>query len=101
MAVFYIGTYDIVDPEQFKKYPPLVMALLPKHGGVVLASDTNAFVVEGTKKTMNAIIRFPSRDAALALYNDPDYQEAKRIRQASTSNVSMVIVEEFVMPPRG
>jgi hypothetical protein len=29
MAVYYIGTYDIVDPEQFKKYPPLVMALLP------------------------------------------------------------------------
>jgi hypothetical protein len=42
MAVFYIGTYDIVDPEEFKKYPPLVMALLPKYGGVVLASDTGA-----------------------------------------------------------
>lgn len=48
MAVFYIGTYDIVDPEEFKKYPPLVMALLPKYGGVVLASDTEAFVVEGS-----------------------------------------------------
>ncbi len=101
MAVFYIGTYDIVDPEEFKKYPPLVMALLPKHGGEILASDTQAFVVEGTAKTMNAIIRFPSKEAALGLYNDPDYREAKRIRQASTSNVSMVIVEEFRAPPRG
>jgi uncharacterized protein (DUF1330 family) len=44
---------------------------------------------------MNAIIRFPSKDAALGLYNDPAYQEAKRIRQASTKNVSMVLVEEF------
>ena len=59
MAVFYIGRYDIVDPDQFQKYPPLVMALLPKYGGVVLASDTKAFVVEGTPRTMNAIIRFP------------------------------------------
>jgi uncharacterized protein (DUF1330 family) len=57
---------------------------------VVLASDTNAFVVEGTTRTMNAIIRFPSKEAALGLYNDPDYQEAKRIRQASTNNISMV-----------
>ena len=95
MAVFYIGTYDIVDPEQFKKYPPLVMALLPKYGGVVLASDTQAFVVEGTGRTMNAIIRFPSKEAALGLYNDPDYQEAKRIRQASTKNISMVIAQEI------
>ena len=95
MAVFYIGTYDIVDPEAFKKYPPLVLALLPKYGGLVLASDTAGVVVEGTGRTMNAIIRFPSKEAALGLYNDPAYQEAKRIRQASTTNISMVLVEEF------
>jgi len=95
MAVFYIGSYDIVDPNEFQKYPPLVIALLPKYGGVVLASDTAGHLVEGTKRTMNAITRFPSKEAALGLYNDPDYQEAKRIRQASTKNVSMVIVDEF------
>jgi uncharacterized protein (DUF1330 family) len=95
MAVFYIGSYDIVDPSEFQKYPPVVLALLPKYGGVVLASDTDAFLVEGTKRTMNAIIRFPSRDAALGLYNDPAYQDAKRIRQASTRNISMVLVDEF------
>lgn len=95
MAVYYIGTYDIDDPTEFQKYPPLVLALLPKYGGEVLASDTAAFLVEGTARTMNAIIRFPSKAAALGLYNDPDYQAAKRIRQSSTSNISMVLVEEF------
>jgi uncharacterized protein (DUF1330 family) len=95
MAVYYIGSYDIVDAGEFQKYPPVVLALLPKYGGTVLASDTSAYLVEGSKRTMNAIIRFPSREAALGLYNDPDYQEAKRIRQASTRNVSMVLVEEF------
>ena len=95
MAVFYIGSYDIIDPDEFKKYPPVVMALLPKYGGVVLASDTAASFVEGTARSMNAIIRFPSKEAALGLYNDPAYQEAKRVRQASTKNISMVLVEEF------
>jgi uncharacterized protein (DUF1330 family) len=95
MAVFYIGSYDIVDPNEFQKYPPLVMALLPKYGGVVLASDTSGCLVEGTARTMNAIIRFPSTDAALGLYNDAAYEVAKRIRQASTTNVSMVLVEEY------
>ena len=95
MAVFYIGSYDIVDPDEFQKYPPLVMALLPKYGGEVLASDTAGFLVEGTARTMNAIIRFPSQEAALGLYNDPAYQEAKRIRQASTKNISMVLVNEL------
>ena len=84
MATFYIGTYDIVDPKEFQKYPSIVLALLPKYGGQVLASDTAGLLVEGSMRTMNAIIRFPSKEAALGLYNDPDYQEAKRIRQAST-----------------
>ena len=95
MAIFYIGSYDVIDPNEFQKYPPLVMALLPKYGGEVLASDLSAVLVEGTARTMNAIIKFPSKAAALGLYNDPDYQEAKRIRQASTKNVSMVLVDEF------
>jgi uncharacterized protein (DUF1330 family) len=100
MAAFYIGTYDIVNPAEFQKYPPLVLALLPKYGGVVLASDTAALLVEGTARTMNAIIRFPSKQHALDLYNDPAYQEAKRIRQSATANVSMVLVEEFTPPAR-
>ena len=95
MAALYIGSYDIVDPGEFQKYPPLVLSLLPRYGGEVLASDTAGVLVEGTLRTMNAVIRFPSKDAALALYNDPDYQEAKRIRQASTRSISMVLVEEF------
>ena len=33
MAAFYIGSYDIVDPKEFQKYPPIVLALLPKYGG--------------------------------------------------------------------
>lgn len=44
---------------------------------------------------MNAIIRFPSKEAGLGLYNDPDYQEVKRIRQASTRNISMVLAQEI------
>ena len=60
-------SYDIVDPAQFEKYPPIVLSLLPKYGGEVLASDTSAFALEGTARTMNAIIRVPSKEAALGL----------------------------------
>jgi uncharacterized protein (DUF1330 family)/catechol 2,3-dioxygenase-like lactoylglutathione lyase family enzyme len=94
-CVYYIGTYDITDPALFQQYPPRVLALLPRYGGEVLASDVRGSLVEGTARTMNAIIRFPSKEAALGLYNDPDYQEAKRIRQRSTTNITMVVVDSF------
>ncbi|HEU5050752.1 MAG TPA: DUF1330 domain-containing protein [Gemmatimonadales bacterium] len=93
MPVYYIGSYDIDDPGAYEAYAPVVMALLPKYGGQLLAADTAAYAVEGRPRTMNAIIRFPSREAALGLYNDPDYQEAKRLRQRSTRNITMVLVE--------
>ena len=99
--VYYIGSYDIVDAERFAEYPPQVLALLPKYGGEVLTSDTSAFGVEGSARTMNAVIRFPSREAALGLYNDPEYQEAKRLRQSSTRNITMLLAEEFRAPSPG
>jgi uncharacterized protein (DUF1330 family) len=93
MSVYYIGSYDIDDPEAYAAYAPVVLALLPRYGGTVLASDTAGYAVEGRPRTMNAIIRFPSREAALGLYDDPEYQVAKRIRQGSTSNITMVLVD--------
>ena len=96
MSVYYIGSYDIVNMEEFQNYPPKVLALLAKYKGEVLASDVEAVVVEGKAKTMNAIVKFPSMEAALGFYNDREYQEKIRpIRINSTANCTMVLVKEF------
>ena len=95
-AVYYIGTYDINNMEDFKNYPPKVAQILTKYGGEVLASDVEAVTLEGKARTMNAIVKFPSMEAAQGMYNDPEYQEhIKPIRQRSTSNCTMVLVKEF------
>lgn len=96
MPVYYIGTYDIINMDEFSKYPPRVIAILPRYGGEVLASDIEAVSLEGTAKTMNAIIKFPSLEAALNCYNDPEYQrEVKQIRLNHTKNCTMVLVKQF------
>ena len=95
MSVYYIGNYDIHDRVAFAAYPAGVLALLPEYGGRVLASDTEPRLVEGTARSIHAIIEFPSAAAALALYAAPAYQPLKQLRQASTHNVSMVLVRPF------
>ena len=95
MPVYYMNSYDIINADEYQKYGPLAIPLIMKYGGEVLAADTDAVAVEGTAKNMNAIIRFPSEDAALNCYNDPEYQEVKKIRLNSTSNCSMVLVKHF------
>jgi uncharacterized protein (DUF1330 family) len=95
MAVYYINSYDIVDVEEFQKYPPKVRPLLMKYGAEVIASDTQAICLEGEARTMNAIIKFPSEEAALECYKDPEYEIIKQIRINSTKNCTMVLVKEF------
>jgi len=93
MSVYYINSYDIVDPEEFKKYGPLAIQLIQKYGGEVLASDLQGQAIEGHPRMMNAIIKFPSEQAALSCYNDPEYGEVKKIRLRSASNITMVLVK--------
>ncbi len=95
MTVYYINSYDIENIEEFEKYPPAASLLIQKYGGVVLVADTAAIAIEGTARTMNAIIRFPSREAALSCYNDPEYQEIRKIRINSTKNCTMVLAKQI------
>ena len=95
MPVYYMNSYDIIDTEQYQKYAPLATAIIMKYGGEVLAADTTGIAVEGKARNMNAIVRFPSEEAALDCYNDLEYQQVKKIRINSTSNCTMVIVKHL------
>lgn len=97
MAVYFMNSYDIVDEQEFSKYAPLVIPLLKKYGAEVVAADTEGIAIEGKPRKMNAIIRFPSVDAALKCYQDPEYQPMKAIRTGSTTNSTLVLVKEFEM----
>lgn len=95
MVVYLINSYDILKMEEFKNYPPKVRPLLLKYGAEVLASDIEGKAIEGIPKKMNAIIKFPSEEAAFNCYNDSAYKEIKKIRINSTKYSTMVIVKQF------
>jgi len=79
MAVLIINSYNIEDLELFESYPTLVAQILPRYGAKVLASDLQGKALEGKLITMNAVIEFPSEEAVLNCYNDPDYKKAKKL----------------------
>ncbi len=93
MSVYYIISYDIRDMVKFRKYPPLATELIQKHGGEVLAADLDALALEGVAKQMNALVKFPSVEQALACYHDPAYQEVAQIRFDSTVNCTLVLAK--------
>ena len=95
MNVYYMISYDIDNMEEYQKYPPLAIPLINKYGGEVIISDTEAMVIEGKSKMMNALVMFPSREQALACYNDAEYKEVSKLRINSTSNTTMVLAKEL------
>jgi uncharacterized protein (DUF1330 family) len=95
MAVYVVNAYDINDFETFKEYPPRVAPLLKKYGAKLLAMETNPKTLEGKPRTMNAIVEFPSEDAVYNFYNDTEYQSFIHLRLDSTSNCTMIILQQF------
>ena len=93
MRAYYIISYDIEDMKTFQQYPPQAVPLINEFGGEVLVSDTEASAVEGKAKQMNAIVMFPSKEAALACYHDPRYREVMKLRIKSTTNRCLVLAE--------
>jgi len=93
--VYVVNSYDIHDFETYSGYPERVRPLLAAYGAKVIAMDTHARVLEGKARTMNAVIEFPSEEAVLKFYNDPNYQSFIHLRHHSTSNTSMIIIDKF------
>ena len=95
MPVYVVNAYDVHDFEKFKDYPSRVAPLLQKHGAKLLAMETNPKALEGTPRTMNAIVEFDSEQAVHNFYNDPEYQSFIHLRHDSTSNCTMIILNQF------
>ncbi len=95
MAVYLVTSCDITDPEKYAPYVPNVMPLLDRHGAEVIAADRNAITIDGEKRDLTVIIKFPSPEVAGEFSADPEYQPWKEIRLASTTNRATIMVGEF------
>lgn len=98
MAVYFIVSYDIDDPQGYQAYVPGVVALLQKHGAEILVADYEATAIEGQASGVNVVLRFDSEEAAMNWYNDPDYGPVKQIRLDTTSNGTAILAKEFIPP---
>ena len=94
---YWIVRVDIADPEQYKKYIAANAAPLRKHGARFLVRAGTYEAVEGTSRARNAVIEFPTYQAALDCWRSPEYQEAIKLR-TPVSTADLVIIEGYEGP---
>lgn len=97
--VFVLGSYDIVDPAGYEGYVPGVLPLLQKHGAEVLVADFDAQAIEGEKRSVYCVLKFPSEEAALRWYHDPAYAGVRQIRVRSSAHGCFTLVKAFAPQP--
>jgi uncharacterized protein (DUF1330 family) len=94
---YWIVRVDIADPEGYKKYIAANAAPFRKWGARFLARAGRHEVAEGTARSRNAVIEFPSYQAALDCWRSAEYQEAMKLR-TPISTADLVIIEGYEGP---
>ena len=94
---YWIVRVDITDPEQYKKYIAANAAPFKKWGARFLARAGQYETVEGTSRARNAVIEFPSYQAALDCWRSPEYQAAMKLR-TPVSTADIVVIEGYDGP---
>ena len=99
MAAYFVWHNRVRNAEKMQEYISKVIATLAPYNFEVVVLDEESQVVEGKVPGPRTIVfKFDSRDAAMAWYNSPAYQEVLPLRLAATEGFC-VLVDGFV-PPR-
>lgn len=97
---YWIVRVDITDQEQYKAYVAANAEPLRKHGARFLVRAGRFENTEGASRARNAVIEFPTYQAALDCWKSPEYQRAIKLRQ-SVSTIDLIVIEGYEGPQPG
>ena len=94
---YWIVRVDISDQEQYAKYIAANAQPLKEHGARFLVRGGAFENPEGTSRSRNAVIEFPTYKAAADCWKSSEYQAAIKHR-APVSTIDLVIIEGYEGP---
>ena len=94
---YWIVRVDVRDQEQYKAYIAANAEPLRKYGARFLVRGGQFENVEGGSRTRNAVIEFPTYQAALDCWKSPGYQAAIKLRK-DVSTIDLIVIEGYEGP---
>ncbi|MCU0942730.1 MAG: DUF1330 domain-containing protein [Hydrogenophaga sp.] len=94
---YWIARVDVADVERYKAYVAANAEPLHAYGARFLVRGGRFECVEGSSRTRNVVIEFPSYEAALACYRSPGYQAAVALR-TPVSVIDLIVIEGYDGP---
>jgi uncharacterized protein (DUF1330 family) len=94
---YWVGRVDVKSDEGYKPYAAANPAIFKKFGARLLVRGGPFESVEGTPRSRNVVIEFPSYQAALDCYNSPEYQANIKVRKAH-AEADIIVIEGYDGP---
>ncbi len=91
---YWIVRVDIADQEKYKAYIAANAAPLKQYGARFLVRGGKYEPVEGGSRTRNAVIEFPTYQAAIDCWKSPGYQAAIKLRR-NVSTIDLIVIEGY------
>ena len=88
---YWVVRLDVTDEDTFKRYQALVGGATGKFGARYLIRGGPHRAVEGTSRSRNVVVEFPSYQAALDCYNSAEYAEPLAIRKQAAETDVLII----------
>jgi len=88
---YIIGHVTVTNPDTYPEYVRRNTPILERLGARFIVRGGQGEVVEGQAHARHVVIEFPSYEAALNAYHDPDYQDVAEIRKASGESAIIVV----------
>ena len=89
---YVIAHATVTDPEKWAAYVAKSKIALDKYEGKPIVRGGRCETVEGTGSARNAVLEFPSYEAALGYAKSEEYAAAKILRQGA-GHLDMTVVE--------
>jgi uncharacterized protein (DUF1330 family) len=94
---YWIARVDVRDDAVYAKYRDANAIAFKKYGARFIIRGGKFESPEGTARSRNVVIEFPSYQAALDCWNSPEYKHAISIR-APVAEADIVIIEGYEGP---
>jgi uncharacterized protein (DUF1330 family) len=94
---YWIGRVDVTDPDAYKSYVAANAEPFRKYGARFLVRAGQFQNPEGTSRSRNVVIEFPTYQDAIDCWQSPEYHAAMQHR-LSAATIDLVIVEGYEGP---
>ncbi len=97
---YWVARMDVRDEEVYSRYVAANARAFARFGARFIVRGGPYTAAEGSARSRNVVIEFPSLEAAEACYHSPEYQTAKRLRDPVATG-DLIIIGGYDGPQPG